>query len=108
MDIEIFLDLFEMIIIICLGVSCPLSVRRAIVSRTAKGKSLAVDLLLFIACLAAVLRKLIEIEVFEAGGFVFYFGLLIYSICLVLIIIDIVLYCRNKKIDKRRENGENL
>lgn len=108
MDIEIFLDLFQTVIILCVAVAWPLSISKACKSRTAKGKSVLFDVFLLIGCLFSVLRSFVEIEAFETGGFVFYFGILIYSICCIEIIIDIVLYCRNKKFDKRRENGEKI
>ena len=40
MDMEMITDLMEAVMILCFGLSWPISIRKSWVSRTAKGKSL--------------------------------------------------------------------
>ena len=43
MDMEMITDLMEAVMILCFGLSWPISIRKSWVSRTAKGKSLYLD-----------------------------------------------------------------
>ena len=108
MDIEIFLDLFEAVTVLCFGIAWPICIRKSLISKTAKGKSLFFDIFLLIGCAVLIMKKLISIEVLEAGGFVFYLGLLVYVLSFIGILADIVIYFRNKKLDTLAGKQEDI
>lgn len=105
-------DLLEALMIICFGLSWPLSIRKSIVSRTAKGKSVFFELFIWVGYIFGIARKFILLhEAQLAGtseGWLFYFGWFFYFLNLVEISIDMILYIRNVKLDKKREAGENV
>ena len=48
MDMEMITDLMEAVMILCFGLSWPISIRKSWVSRTAKGKSLFFECFIWI------------------------------------------------------------
>ena len=85
-------DLLEALTIFCFGLSWPISIRKSIVSRTAKGKSLFFEVFLLIGYACGIARKIIQI-VSGSSGFFFY------VLNFIEISIDVALYFRNKKLD---------
>ena len=57
-------DLLEALTIFCFGLSWPISIRKSIISRTAKGKSLFFEVFLLIGYACGIARKIIQV----AGG----------------------------------------
>ena len=51
-------DLLEALMILCFGLSWPISIRKSWVSRTAKGKSLFFEVFLWIGSVFGIIRKL--------------------------------------------------
>ena len=51
------IDLLEALTIFCFGLSWPLAIRKSLVSRTAKGKSLFFEVFLFIGYAFGIVRK---------------------------------------------------
>ena len=97
-------DLLEALMILCFGLSWPISIRKSIVSRTAKGKSLFFEVFLLIGYACGIVRKIIQV----AGGtegFLFYLSWFFYVLNFIEISIDVALYFRNVKLDKERESG---
>lgn len=87
-------QLFEAIMVICFGISWPLSILKSYHSRTAKGKSIHFIVFILIGYAFGILSKLIGGQI----TYVFFFYVL--NFCLVFI--DILLYIRNVKLDSRR------
>ena len=52
MDMEMITDLMEAVMILCFGLSWPISIRKSWVSRTAKGKSLFFECVMYSVSLA--------------------------------------------------------
>lgn len=102
-------DLFEALMILCFGLSWPISIRKSWTSRTAKGKSLFFEIFLLIGYIFGIARKAILFyEAVSAGqteSFLFYLGWFFYVLNFVEISIDVALYFRNVKLDKARETG---
>jgi hypothetical protein len=91
-------DLLEALTIFCFGLSWPISIRKSIVSRTAKGKSLFFEVFLLIGYACGIARKIIQI-VSGSSGFLFYLSFFFYVLNFIEISIDVALYFRNKKLD---------
>ena len=92
-------DLLEALTILCFGLSWPISIRKSIVSRTAKGKSLFFEIFLVIGYLFGIVRKII-LTVQGGSGFIFFLSFFFYVLNFVEISIDVGLYFRNKKLDE--------
>ena len=108
MDVSAVTDLLEAFTIFCFGLSWPISIRKSIISRTAKGKSLFFEVFLLIGYACGITRKIIQLTVQNASGFIFFLSFLFYVINFIAISIDIALYFRNSKLDRLRESGENV
>ncbi len=94
-------DLLEALMILCFGLSWPISIRKSWVSRTAKGKSLFFEVFLWIGYVFGITRKfIIWSNPPEPLGWVFYLGWAFYVMNIMEITIDIALYFRNVKLDK--------
>lgn len=93
-------SLFEAIMVICFGISWPVSIAKSYKSKTAKGKSLVFLIFIAIGYVSAIIWKIIEYN--HSGQFRYpsYF----YILNLIMISVDIVLYFRNRSLDKKREN----
>ncbi len=85
---------FEMLMVLCFGVSWPFSVAKSYRSRTAKGKSLFFISLIWIGYVCGVAGKIITRNI----TYVFVF----YVINLLMVSCDIALYFRNRRLDKER------
>lgn len=98
-------DLLEALTIFCFGLSWPVSIRKSLVSRTAKGKSLVFELFLLLGYAFGIARKIIEFSG-GAAGFIFFLSSFFYILNSVMICIDVALYFRNVKLDKERDAAE--
>lgn len=98
-------DLLEALTIFCFGLSWPVSIRKSLVSRTAKGKSLVFELFLLLGYAFGIARKIIEFG-HGATGFIFFLSSFFYILNSVMICIDVALYFRNVKLDKERDAAE--
>jgi hypothetical protein len=99
-------DLLETLMIICFGLSWPISIRKSWVSRTAKGKSLFFEFFIWIGYIFGITRKII---IFCGGGshdFLFYLSWFFYVLNMLEITADMLLYYRNSKLDKLAEEGK--
>lgn len=91
-------DLLEALTIFCFGLSWPISIRKSLVSRTAKGKSLFFEVFLLIGYACGIVRKIIQ-TVDGSSGFLFYLSFSFYVLNFIEISIDVALYFRNRKLD---------
>lgn len=96
------LDFLEAATIFCFGLSWPISIRKSIVSRTAKGKSLFFEVFLLIGYACGIARKIMQL-VDGSSGFLFYLSAFFYVLNFIEISIDVALYFRNKKLDEIAE-----
>ena len=92
----------ETVMIICFGLSWPLSVYKSWKSRTAKGKSLLFEVFIWVGYIFGITKNII---LFANGSssWIFFLGWAFYVLNFVEITIDILLYFRNTKLDKIRD-----
>jgi hypothetical protein len=83
------MSIFELVMILCFGAAWPFSIRKSIVSRSVKGKSLAFLLIVLGGYLAGILHKIF-----------YHLDILIvfYVINFSMVGIDTLLYLRNRRI----------
>ena len=86
-------EILETIMLICFGFSWPLTVYRNIKSRTAKTMSLGFILLIIIGYIAGITAKISANNV----GFV----LAVYILNLAIVSVNLGVYFRNRKLDRR-------
>ena len=79
--------------VICFGLSWPVSVYKSYKSRTAKGKSLVFEVFIFIGYICGIVGKLVTHNI----TYVFIF----YIINIVMVSVDMCLYLRNVRLDRR-------
>ncbi len=96
-------DLLEALTIFCFGLSWPISIRKSLISRTAKGKSLFFEVFLLLGYLAGIIRKVIQLTALDASGLLFFLSFFFYILNFIMISIDVALYFRNTKLDRERE-----
>ena len=89
-------EILEIIMVVSFGASWPLNVLKSYKSRTTKGKSLGFLLLIFFGYIAGIASKLVSPSY---KWYVLFF----YVLNLVMVGVDLALYARNKKLDKRRQ-----
>lgn len=96
------LDLLEALMIICFGLSWPISIYRSYVSRTARGKSLFFEVFVWVGYVFGIVRKCLQYHAAAGAGltFLFYLGWFFYCLNLLEITVDIGLYFRNAKLDR--------
>jgi len=87
-------QILESMMVILFGISWPLNILKSVRSRTAKGKSIAFLLFIFVGYICGIISKLV-------GGNINYV-LVFYILNLVMVSIDITLYFRNKRLDAAR------
>ncbi len=90
--------------IFCFGLSWPISIRKSIISRTAKGKSLFFEVFLLIGYICGITKKIIETvkitnDPEKTFTFLFFLSFFFYVLNFIEISIDVALYFRNKKLD---------
>ena len=97
------INLLEALMILCFGLSWPISIYKSYVSRTAKGKSLFFEVFIWIGYIFGIIRKVIQVHTGGNQDFLFYMAFFFYCLNLVEVTIDIALYFRNKKLDHARD-----
>jgi hypothetical protein len=91
-------DILEALMVICFGISWPANIIKSWRVRTTKGKSLVFLIFVGFGYLCGILAKIVTWNI----TYVFLF----YLLNLVMVGADILLYFRNRKLD--RLNGLNL
>lgn len=86
-------SMFEVAMLVCFGLSWPISIHKSITSRTTKGKSIAFEYFVWLGYACGVLGKLLAPQ----KSYV----LIPYVLNLAMVSIDIALYSRNKKLESR-------
>ena len=108
MELTMLTDFFEALTIFCFGLSWPISIRKSLISRTAKGKSLFFEVFLLIGYAFGIARKFIQMLALGSSGFIFYLSFFFYVLNFIEISVDVGLYFRNTKLDKLREAGQEV
>ena len=88
-------SLLESIMIICFGLSWPLSIRRSLTSKSTKGKSLMFMLFILIGYFCGLASKFMT----QTYNLAFYF----YFPNIIMVATDVILYFRNKNYEKKQE-----
>lgn len=86
---------FETIMLVCFGISWPISVYKSITSRSTKGKSIVFTLAIIVGYIAGITSKIV------GGNFNYVFAL--YLLNLAFVCVDCALYF----INRRRERASH-
>ena len=97
-------EILEVIMIVSVGASWPLNVLKSYRARTAKGKSLAFLCLILFGYMAGITSKLVNEAYIEAIGQKWYV-LFFYVLNFIMVSADVVMYFRNRRLDRRREQA---
>ena len=92
----IFANILETIMIISFGISWPMNLIRSYRSRSTKGKSILFNYLILFGYICGVISKILS----HTFNLAFYF----YFPNIIMVTSDIILYYRNKKLEKAAEN----
>lgn len=93
-------EILEIIMIVSFGASWPLNVIKSYKARTTKGKSLWFLLLIFFGYIAGITSKLLN-EAYMASFSSKWYVLFFYVLNLIMVGLDIIVYFRNYKLDKK-------
>ena len=95
-------ETLEIIMIVSFGASWPMNVMKSYKARTAKGKSLSFLCLIFFGYIAGIASKLMN-ETYMAAFSEKWYVLFFYVLNLVMVGADLLLYFRNKALDKKEK-----
>ena len=96
-------EILEIIMVVSFGASWPLNVLKSYKARTTKGKSLGFLLLIFFGYIAGIASKFVNPDFdFTKKWYVVFF----YILNFIMVGIDLLLYIRNKKLDKQNQSEE--
>lgn len=98
-------ELLEIIMIVSFGFSWPMNVIKSYKARTTKGKSLAFLLLIFFGYIAGIASKFTN-ESYMAAFSQKWYVLFFYFLNFFMVGLDLLLYVRNKKLDKQANNTD--
>lgn len=90
-SVFIMVTVFESIMLVCFGISWPISVYKSATSKSTKGKSVLFTFAIIIGYIAGITGKIV-------GGNINYV-LVLYLINLAFVSVDLCLYFRNKKLE---------
>ncbi len=96
-------EFLEITMIVSFGISWPLNVIKSYKARTTKGKSLAFLFLIFFGYIAGIASKLVN-EAYMANFSQKWYVLFFYVLNFIMVSADLLMYARNKKLDKM--NGQ--
>ena len=95
-------EILEIIMLLCFGASWPFNVVKSYKARTAKGKSPTFLILIIIGYIAGICSKFAN-EAYMAQFGEKWYVLFFYALNLCMVSADLILYIRNKKLDKKAE-----
>lgn len=84
---------YEALMVICFGISWPISIAKSIKSKTAKGKSFVFMLLILIGYTFGIISKFMSSAIT--------YVLVFYVINFVMVAVDACLYLKNSKLDRQ-------
>ncbi len=95
-------ELLEITMIVCFGISWPINVMKSYKARTAKGKSIVFMCLIVLGYIAGIASKFMN-EAYMAQFADKWYVLFFYFLNMIMVMADIVLYFRNRKLDRLAE-----
>ena len=96
-------EILEIIMIVSFGASWPMNVMKSWKARTTKGKSLAFLLLILFGYVAGITSKLVN-EAYMASFAEKWYVLFFYCLNFVMVFTDLMIYVRNRRLDKAAAN----
>ena len=87
-------SILETVMLVCFGFSWPLNVTKAYKAKTAKGTSLPFILLVIVGYVAGITAKLISGQI--------NYVLIAYLLNLAIVSLNVIVYCRNVSLYKKR------
>lgn len=93
-------EIAEVIMIVCFGASWPFNVIKSYKARTAKGKSPVFLCLIILGYIAGIASKFLN-ESYMASFSDKWYVLFFYFLNLFMVSVDLVLYFRNRMLDKK-------
>lgn len=99
-------EILEIIMIVLFGASWPMNVIRAYRGRTAKGTSPLFLVMILTGYVAGILSKFTNPAYMAQIGQKWYV-LFFYFLNLIMVSLALLVYFRNKRLDRQRESGEN-
>ena len=95
-------EIFEIIMVVSFGASWPFNVIKSYKARTTKGKSLLFLCLIFFGYIAGITSKFVNSD-YMANFASKWYVLVFYVLNLIMVGADLILYVRNKRLDKLAE-----
>ena len=89
--------MLEAAMVICFGISWPLSIYKSFKARTTKGKSIIFLCFILLGYALGIANKIVHQDINYVIGF--------YSLNFLMVFVDILLYFRNKGIDAQQMGG---
>ena len=86
------MQIFEWIMLICFGISWPISVYKSVKSRSTKGKSAVFIIAIIIGYISGIIGKFVNNDLS--------YVVLAYGFNLIVVTIDLMLYYLNKRFEK--------
>ena len=96
-------EFLEVVMIISFGFSWPMNVIKSWKARTTKGKSLAFLCLIFFGYIAGIASKFLD-PIYMARFATKWYVLFFYILNFLMVGVDLLLYIRNKRLDKLANN----
>lgn len=93
-------EILEIVMLICFGFSWPINVIKAYRARTTKGKSVIFISLILLGYVAGITSKFINPDFDYASK---WYVLFFYFLNFTMVSLDLVMYIRNYRLDKKRE-----
>ena len=94
-------EILEVVMIVSFGASWPMNVIKSYKARTAKGKSLWFLCLIVFGYIAGIISKFLN-EAYMAEFSQKWYVMFFYFLNLIMVCADLILYFRNRKLDKER------
>ena len=93
-------QVFEMIMLICFGISLPFNIAKSVRSRTARGKSIWFEVCIITGYLCGLAGKFISGNITYVSVF--------YVLDIAMVATDLCLTFRNKRLDQLAEKEERI
>ncbi|MDD3347367.1 hypothetical protein [Oscillibacter sp.] len=93
-------QVFEMLMLICFGLSWPFNIAKSLRSRTAKGKSVPFELCIIVGYFCGLAGKFISGNVTYVVAF--------YVVDVLMVSVDLLLTLRNRKLDRLAQEEETV
>lgn len=88
------MSIFEVIMLVCFGFAWPINIYKSIRARTAKGKSVLFLIAVIVGYISGIIHKILY-----SNDIV----MVLYIINLCMVAVDMLLYFRNRRLDKLSE-----